>query len=115
MRAYELGTFCRCQPCLEKVVTKPLPSGQYVPPIVLADEPWRKQIAEVLQAQFQLEMRFWQTKPDSATTWLSMSCPFSAAATEGPIGVLKGIQTPHTNRRLECMLRTSCGQKVRTD
>jgi len=65
--------------------------------------PYNKMVHAV-QLQFDLEKRLWATCDDNVSAWLSLSCPFTADSTEGPMGLLKSNRVG-SQQRTETMLR----------
>ena len=103
---FELWTLWECKTCsASRASPAPVPSN-YAPPIDIGqDAAWSADVVAALHRSYQLEQRFWQEKLDHAVTLKSLSCPFSASATEGPIGILKSLSSAASGRRVECMLR----------
>ena len=65
--------------------------------------PYEKLLATLVK-HVNLEADRWGKPDDNVTAWMSLNCPFTADATEGPIGVLKSVM-PGALQRTECMLR----------
>ena len=103
---FELWRLWYCSACLPMTVpVAPAPEA-YVPPIHAQDPvAWVRDVAAALERSYKLEVRFWQDNVDHSVTLRSLACPFSATATEGPIGILKELSSPAGGRRVECMLR----------
>ena len=116
---FELWTLWECKACaIPRAAAGPM-HVEYAPPIEISqDAPWAADVVAALHKSYQLEQRFWQEKVDNSVIMKSLSCPFSASATEGPIGVLKSLSSPACGRRVECMLRamlTACRYDVGED
>ena len=104
-RSFELCRIWHCSMCSAPQPPANPGGDQYVPPIAVGAHEWRTQIVKALDKSYTLEERFWQEGVDHSVMRQSLACPFSATATEGPIGVLKDLSCPSSGRRVECMLR----------
>ena len=109
VRSFELSALWECRACVDartaaQVPVAPVPVV-YVCPVITPDAQWRSDVAAALQKGMTLEQRYWTEAVDNTSTFKSLSCPFSATATEGPIGVLKALHSGNEGRRVECMLR----------
>ena len=92
-----------CRDCTsEPTVAAPVPVA--VLPCQRTDGVPYDTMVEVVQKQFDLEKRLWAKCDDNVTAWLSLSCPFTADATEGPMGLLKSTRLG-CQQRTETMLR----------
>ena len=99
VRSYELCSLWECRRCID--VREPIArlAANYICPVTTVDAPWRAGVIEALQKGMQLEQRFWQEDVDNTVTLKSLACPFSADATEGPIGVVKSLSAANEGRR----------------